>query len=70
MKKGSRCGPGCTCRDCKNTVPDETKVEVDSDSESSESDENVEKIETEVVTGLEYEYDEMLDMQIRIKFVS
>ncbi len=63
MKKGSRCGQGCTCRDCKNTIRDETEVQVDSDSESSESDENIEKIETEVVTGLEYEYDEMLDMQ-------
>ncbi len=64
MKKESRCGPGCTCRDCKNTITDETEVHVDSESESSESDEeNTENIETEVVTGLEYEYDEMLDMQ-------
>ena len=62
VKKGSRCGPGCNCKDCKNTkVPDEPEESTDSDSESSDSDE--ENIETEVITGLEYEYEDMIDMQ-------
>ncbi len=66
VKKGSQCGPGCTCRDCKNTETEKREIELDSDSETSatgsgiDSDEAGENIETEVITGLEYEYDELM----------
>ena len=64
VKKGSSCGPGCNCRHCKNTtVLDNPEVSMDSDSESSDSDNN-DNIETEAITGLEYEYEDMIDMQM------
>jgi len=68
VKKGSPCGPGCNCRDCNTTtVPDNTEVSMDSDSESSDSDSD-NNIETQVITGLEYEYEDMIDMQMLTYF--
>ena len=57
---------GCNCRDCKNT--DNPEVSTDSDSESSDSDSD-DNIETEVITGLEYEYEDMIDMQMWLYIV-
>ena len=44
---------GCTCRDCKNTETEKPEIELDSDSETNDSDKVEENIETEVITGLE-----------------
>ncbi len=44
---------GCTCRDYKNTETEKPEIELDSDSETNDSDKVEENIEREVITGLE-----------------
>ena len=61
-KTGSECGPGCHCRDCCNTSAPENVQEEIAESSDSESDEDT-NIEIEVITGLEYDYEDMIEMQ-------